>query len=78
VAAFPLVGAGRGHLLQHRRGACFDDVRAIGGEVVRPPEATDWGGYNGYFADPDGHLWEVAHNPNRPIGPDGRPALPRA
>jgi uncharacterized protein len=58
--------------------ACFDEVRAIGGEVVKAPEATDWGGYNGYFADPDGHLWEVAHNPSWPIGADGRPALPRA
>ena len=58
--------------------ACFEEVRAIGGEVVKPPHATDWGGYSGYFADPDGHLWEVAHNPSWPIGADGRPALPRA
>jgi len=58
--------------------ACFDEVRAVGGEVVKPPHATDWGGYSGYFADPDGHLWEVAHNPSWPIGADGRPALPRA
>ena len=58
--------------------ACFDEVRAIDGEVVKPPEATDWGGYNGYFADPDGHLWEVAHNPSWPMGADGRPGLPRA
>jgi predicted lactoylglutathione lyase len=58
--------------------ACFEEVRAIGGKVVKPPHATDWGGYSGYFADPDGHLWEVAHNPSWPIGADGRPALPRA
>jgi predicted lactoylglutathione lyase len=58
--------------------ACFDEVRAIGGEVVKPPGATDWGGYSGYFADPDGHLWEVAHNPSWPMGADGRPGLPRA
>ena len=47
-----------------------------GGRITRPALATDWGGYNGYFADPDGHLWEVAHNPHWPIGPNGRPILP--
>jgi predicted lactoylglutathione lyase len=47
-----------------------------GGTITRPALPTDWGGYNGYFADPDGHLWEVAHNPHWPIGPHGRPILP--
>ena len=47
-----------------------------GGRITRAAEATEWGGYNGYFADPDGHLWEVAHNPHWPIGPHGRPILP--
>jgi predicted lactoylglutathione lyase len=49
---------------------------AAGARVTKPARATDWGGYNGYFADPDGHLWEVAHNPSWPIGEDGRPILP--
>ena len=49
---------------------------AAGGRIARPAEATDWGGYNGYFADPDGHLWEVAHNPFWTIGPNGVPQLP--
>jgi predicted lactoylglutathione lyase len=56
--------------------AAFETVRAVGGRVIRPPEPTDWGGYVGYFADPDGHVWEVAHNPSWPIGDDGRPRLP--
>jgi predicted lactoylglutathione lyase len=47
-----------------------------GGRIVKPGEPTGWGGYQGYFADPDGHYWEVAHNPFWPIGPDGRPQLP--
>ena len=47
-----------------------------GGALVREAAPTDWGGYQGYFADPDGHVWEVAHNPDWPIGEDGRPALP--
>ncbi len=38
-------------------------AEAAGGRIVKPGEATFWGGYAGYFADPDGHLWEVAHNP---------------
>jgi len=49
---------------------------AAGAHITRPALATEWGGYNGYFADPDGHLWEVAHNPHWPIGGDGRPILP--
>lgn len=52
-------------------------VAAAGGQILKPGHPTEWGGYNFYFADPDGHLWEVAHNPDWPIGPDGRPTLPR-
>jgi hypothetical protein len=47
-----------------------------GAHIAREAKATDWGGYNGYFTDPDGHLWEVAYNPFWPIGSDGRPTLP--
>jgi catechol 2,3-dioxygenase-like lactoylglutathione lyase family enzyme len=47
-----------------------------GADIVKPAQPTEWGGYHGYFADPDGHLWEVAHNPFWPIGADGRPQLP--
>ena len=47
-----------------------------GGQLPKPGHATDWGGYSGYFADPDGNLWEVAHNPGWPLGPDGLPVLP--
>lgn len=49
---------------------------AAGADVPRAAEATDWGGYNGYFADPDGHLWEVAHNPGWPLDAQGLPVLP--
>ncbi len=42
-----------------------------GGELVKPAEKVFWGGYSGYFADPDGTLWEVAHNPFSKLGPDG-------
>ena len=44
---------------------------AAGGELVKPAEKVFWGGYSGYFADPDGTLWEVAHNPFSKLGPKG-------
>jgi predicted lactoylglutathione lyase len=47
------------------------EVRAAGGTVLRDGAATFWGGYSGAFADPDGHAWEVAHNPHWTIADDG-------
>ncbi len=38
-------------------------ARAAGGKILKKAERVFWGGYSGYFADPEGHLWEVAHNP---------------
>lgn len=40
-----------------------EQAEQAGGRIVKPAEEAFWGGYSGYFADPDGHLWEVAHNP---------------
>ena len=42
---------------------------SAGARLVKPAQDAFWGGYSGYFADPDGHLWEVAWNPHLPIGP---------
>jgi uncharacterized glyoxalase superfamily protein PhnB len=56
--------------------AAIERARRAGGSVPKPPEKTAWGGYAGYFADPDGHLWEVAYNPGFPLTPDGRLTLP--
>ncbi|MCB9680607.1 MAG: VOC family protein [Alphaproteobacteria bacterium] len=42
----------------------LDDARAAGATVVKPGQETFWGGYAGYFRDPEGHLWEVAWNPH--------------
>ena len=50
----------------------FEAATAAGARVLKPAERADWGGYSGYFADPDGHPWEVAYNPSFPIGEDGR------
>ncbi|MET0183117.1 MAG: VOC family protein [Caulobacterales bacterium] len=47
------------------------DAARAGGRIVKPADDVFWGGHSGYFADPDGHLWEVAWNPGFPIGSDG-------
>ncbi|MBT8420935.1 MAG: VOC family protein, partial [Gammaproteobacteria bacterium] len=39
------------------------EAEAAGATIVKPAQKADWGGFHGYFADPDGHLWEVAFNP---------------
>jgi catechol 2,3-dioxygenase-like lactoylglutathione lyase family enzyme len=51
--------------------AVIEEARAAGGHIVREPGETFWGGYSGVFADPDGHPWEVAHNPHWTIAADG-------
>ncbi len=47
--------------------AVLDDARRAGAPRVEPAESRDWGGYSGYFSDPDGFRWEVAVNPT-PLG----------
>ena len=49
----------------------IDEARAAGATIGREPAETFWGGYSGLFIDPDGHPWEVAHNPRWTIAPDG-------
>lgn len=49
---------------------------AAGGSVVKPGTKAEWGGYSGYFADPDGFLWEVAHNPHFPLSTEGQVRIP--
>ncbi len=52
--------------------AVYAEWVAAGATPVKPPEAVFWGGYSSYVADPDGHLWEVVHNPYAPNDADGR------
>jgi uncharacterized glyoxalase superfamily protein PhnB len=49
---------------------------AAGAKLLRPGQKAFWGGYTGYFADPDGHLWEVAYNPFMPLDANGHVTLP--
>lgn len=51
------------------------DWEAAGGQVTNPAAETEWGGYSGYGADPDGNLWEFAHNPFWPLDEHGMPHL---
>lgn len=41
----------------------FSELKKHGATITKEPQKVFWGGYSGYFADPDGHLWEIAHNP---------------
>jgi catechol 2,3-dioxygenase-like lactoylglutathione lyase family enzyme len=52
--------------------AAIEDAVAAGATLLKAPVRAEWGGFSGYFADPDGYAWEVAYNPNFPIGEDGR------
>ena len=52
--------------------AALDEVAALGARIVKAPTRADWGGYSGYFADPDGHLWELCYNPMFPLDEHGR------
>ncbi len=51
--------------------AAIEEARAAGARIGREPAETFWGGYSGVFVDPDGHPWEVAHNPHWSLTEDG-------
>ena len=56
--------------------AVTEEARAAGADIVREPAENFWGGYSAAFTDPDGHPWEVAHNPRWTIREDGSIELP--
>lgn len=58
--------------------AAFAAAIAAGGKVLKMPQKVFWGGYSGYWADLDGHVWELAMNPFWPLGKDGSLTLPDA
>lgn len=77
----PDIGFPGSTLAQNVRGR--DDVDAVmaaaesaGASTARPPAETFYGGYAGYFTDPDGHVWEIAYNPGFPLGEDGSLTIP--
>ena len=56
--------------------AVMDEARAAGARIGREPGETFWGGYSAAFTDPEGHPWEIAHNPRWTIREDGSVELP--
>ncbi|WP_341214306.1 VOC family protein [uncultured Limimaricola sp.] len=56
--------------------AAWQAALDAGATALKAPEEVFWGGYSGYYADPDGHVWEIAHNPFWPLGEDGSLTLP--
>jgi len=82
-AGLPAEGGGFGGvtLAQNVRGkaevdAVLAGAQKAGGRILAPAEDKFWGGYSGYFADPDGYPWEVAWNPGFTLGDDGSVVLP--
>lgn len=77
------VPAYRGYVLAHNVrseaevDAIFTQLETKGARIVKQPQKTFWGGYSGYFSDPDGHTWEIAHNPFWTIRKDGRVSMIR-
>lgn len=82
VASVPRPEAFRGMTLAWNRAtaaevdAAFAHAVKAGANSLKAPEKTFYGGYRGYFADPDGHVWEVVTAPGIQVLPDGRVALP--
>lgn len=77
-ARVPPDGSGFGGVTLAYNARSCDDVNAVleeveraGAHIVKPAEDAFWGGYSGYFADPDGHLWEVAWNPEWELAASG-------
>ncbi len=75
-AMVPAEGQGfEGFTLSHNVGseaevdAVVEKALKAGAALVKKPQKVFWGGYSGYFEDPDGHLWEVAYNPHFWVGP---------
>lgn len=58
--------------------AAYAAALKAGATPLKAPEKVFWGGYSGYYADPDGHVWEVAQNPFWELNPDGSLTLPDA
>lgn len=65
------------HNVTSERGvdAVYKFALSCGATEVKKPEKVFWGGYSGYFADPDGHLWEIAYNPFFPLDKEGHVVL---
>jgi uncharacterized protein len=57
--------------------AALDEAKRAGATILKPAADSFWGGYSGYFSDPDGHVWEIAWNPHWQLDAEGRVSLSR-
>ena len=83
-ARLPNVGSGFGGVAlaynartREEVDAVLAEAEAAGAKILKPAQDAFWGGYSGYFADPDGHLWEIAWNPDWTLAEDGSVRLKR-
>ncbi|SLN17105.1 Glyoxalase-like domain protein [Pseudoruegeria aquimaris] len=71
------IGGFSGITLAHNLRSCEEvapllaRAKAAGARILKEAQDVFWGGHHGYFADPDGHVWEIAYNPFSPLAPDG-------
>ncbi len=75
LALFPLASLAINCADEAEVDAVFAHVASMGAVIPKPAERVFWGGYSGYFADPDGFVWEVAYNPGWPLDERGLPQL---
>ena len=75
-AAFEGVVLAQNVRSEHEVDRVIAEASRAGATVTRPPGATFYGGYAACFADPDGHIWEIAYNPGFTLAPDGSLTLP--
>jgi uncharacterized protein len=75
-SGFAGIGLAHNVATRERVDAALLAAVAAGGTLLKPGTETEWGGYTGYFADPDGFLWEIACNPGFPLREDGSIDLP--
>lgn len=61
---------------EHEVARVLAEAATAGATITKPAQRAFWGGTSGYFKDPDGHLWEVAHNPDFPLDTAGKVTLP--
>jgi catechol 2,3-dioxygenase-like lactoylglutathione lyase family enzyme len=71
----PPISLGHNVATETEVAAVLDRAQAAGGTIVRPAQKADFGGTNGYFADPAGFLWDVVYNPNFTVAADGTVSL---
>lgn len=76
VGSFPGFTLGYNARTEAEVDGIFARLEAAGAAITVRPHKTFWGGYSGYFTDPEGHAWEVAFNPFWPVQQDGRLRLP--